>query len=90
MVVSSGCFLIHKPSESLAPFSIVLIQAQSYEGGAVMSVAKQIDCQAMDVRKRRPFKNSKPLSGDHLALIKAASEKSQEQYAEAYKELATR
>lgn len=55
-----------------------------------MSVAKQIDCQAMDARKRRPLKNSKPLSGDHLALIKAASKKSQEQYAEAYKELATR
>ena len=55
-----------------------------------MSVAKQIDCQAMDARKRRPFKSSKPLSGDHLVLIKAASEKSQEQYAEAYKELATR
>lgn len=55
-----------------------------------MSVAKQIDCQTMDAKKRRPFKSSKPLSGDHLALIKAASQKSHEQYAEAYKELATR
>lgn len=55
-----------------------------------MSVAKQTDCQTVGVRKRRPFKNAKPLSGDHLALIKAASEKSHEQYAEAYKELATR
>ncbi len=55
-----------------------------------MSVAKQTDCQAMDARKRRPFKASKPLSGDHLALIKAASSKSHEQYSEAYKELANR
>lgn len=55
-----------------------------------MSVAKQIDCQEVVVRKRRPFKSAKPLSGDHLALIKAASAKSHEQYSEAYKELAKR
>lgn len=54
-----------------------------------MSVAKQIDRQAMGTRKRRTFKTSKPLSGDHQALIKAASSKSHEQYAEAYRKLAS-
>lgn len=55
-----------------------------------MSVVRTVDCQALVAKKRRQFKDSKPLTGDHLALVKAASKKSHEQYAEAYKELAAR
>ena len=55
-----------------------------------MSVAKKFDCQELDAKERRPFKESKPLAGDHLALIAYAAKKSHEQYGEAYKELAKR
>lgn len=55
-----------------------------------MALAEKFDCQTPGARKKRPFKEAKPFAGDHLALIRAASEKSHEQYSEAYRELAKR